>query len=349
MNIDMSKRFAIIEKDIQNGIFLFGAGTNGAWCLDYANRIGLNVIAFIDKDVRLQGTMICEKKVISYEEYVRCGGGGILVTAKRKASEIMNEYADNIKIMPFDSWYIIKNKKDFDNFEFYDEKSYRVLEMIKKCMYYNDNEYLYGETELGINQYFAIAPFMYSSPEETYVDLGAFTGDTIERFINTNTGSFKRIYAFEPGVAQSIALQKRCKRLIEEWALDKESIVHIPKAVSSENGKMFLRQEGILLSSMQVLDSENGNSIDVVKLDDCLQNENVTFLKADIEGCEYEMLVGAEQLVKRCKPKMAICVYHKPDDLFRIYHLVKKLNPGYHFALRQHASTLLETVLYCWV
>lgn len=36
------------------------------------------------------------------------------------------------------------------------------------------------------------------------------------------------------------------------------------------------------------------------------------------------------------KPKLAICVYHKPHDLWEIPKLILKLNPSYKFYLRQH-------------
>ena len=47
------------------------------------------------------------------------------------------------------------------------------------------------------------------------------------------------------------------------------------------------------------------------------------------------------------KPKIAICVYHRPDDLINIMHILKSYVPEYRFYLRHHSSLAMETVLYC--
>lgn len=61
------------------------------------------------------------------------------------------------------------------------------------------------------------------------------------------------------------------------------------------------------------------------------------------------MLKGASNTIKTYKPKMAISVYHKPDDLLAIPKFIKNLVPEYKFALRHHNITFDDTVLYCWI
>ena len=60
------------------------------------------------------------------------------------------------------------------------------------------------------------------------------------------------------------------------------------------------------------------------------------------------MLKGAENTIKKYKPKMAISVYHKPDDLLTIPKYIKEIVPEYKFSLRHHSIGFAETVLYCW-
>ncbi|MGI8525058.1 MAG: FkbM family methyltransferase [Pseudolabrys sp.] len=86
---------------------------------------------------------------------------------------------------------------------------------------------------------------------------------------------------------------------------------------------------------------------DAVSLDHYLEGERVTFLKADVEGMEMALLKGAETMIRRDRPKLAICVYHYPSDLPDIANRLAAWVPEYKFALRHHSPQQMETVLYC--
>lgn len=85
-----------------------------------------------------------------------------------------------------------------------------------------------------------------------------------------------------------------------------------------------------------------------VKLDEFL-TEPYSFLKADIESYEYQMLLGAEKSIRKFKPLLAVCIYHNAVDFYSIPILVKQILPEYRLAIRHHKDTLGETVLYAWV
>lgn len=87
------------------------------------------------------------------------------------------------------------------------------------------------------------------------------------------------------------------------------------------------------------------DKIKLIKLDDFI-SENVTFIKMDIEGAEMPALEGCKKTIEKYKPKLAICVYHKVDDLWKIPLFIKKLNPEYKLYLRHYSSTFAETVCY---
>ncbi len=71
-----------------------------------------------------------------------------------------------------------------------------------------------------------------------------------------------------------------------------------------------------------------------------------TFIKMDIEGAEYEALLGARKTISEHKPKLAISVYHKPEDIIELPKLILDLNPGYKLWLRHYSFGENETVLY---
>lgn len=77
--------------------------------------------------------------------------------------------------------------------------------------------------------------------------------------------------------------------------------------------------------------------------------EAPTFIKMDIEGAELEALEGAKNTIVKSKPKLAICLYHKPDDLWKIPLYLKKLVPEYKFYIRHHSKVRWETVLYACI
>jgi len=77
-----------------------------------------------------------------------------------------------------------------------------------------------------------------------------------------------------------------------------------------------------------------------------VSDEPVTYIKMDIEGAELNALKGAANTIKKNKPRLAICVYHKPEDILEIPVFLSELVPSYQFYLRHHSQYYIETVLY---
>ncbi|MDX1472129.1 MAG: FkbM family methyltransferase, partial [Flavobacteriaceae bacterium] len=64
------------------------------------------------------------------------------------------------------------------------------------------------------------------------------------------------------------------------------------------------------------------------------KNQPITYLKADIEGYEYQMLKGAELTIKNNKPKIAITTYHKENDAKEIIELILSYVPQYNYYVK---------------
>ena len=67
----------------------------------------------------------------------------------------------------------------------------------------------------------------------------------------------------------------------------------------------------------------------------------------DIEGSEKAALQGCKRHILKDAPKLAICVYHKLNDVWWVPQYIKSLNPAYKFYLRHYSSLPCETVIYC--
>jgi hypothetical protein len=79
--------------------------------------------------------------------------------------------------------------------------------------------------------------------------------------------------------------------------------------------------------------------------------EKVTFIKADIEGAEMEMLKGAKETILKNKPKLAICIYHSDEDMLQIAEWIHNIVPEYKLYVRMHGKypAGYETVLYAHI
>ena len=88
-----------------------------------------------------------------------------------------------------------------------------------------------------------------------------------------------------------------------------------------------------------------GENIEVMKLDSVM-DEKITFIKMDIEGAELEALKGAQRIIRNDKPKLAISVYHKKEDVIDIPLYIKSLNEDYKLYLRHYSNGASETILY---
>jgi hypothetical protein len=78
-----------------------------------------------------------------------------------------------------------------------------------------------------------------------------------------------------------------------------------------------------------------------------MPNFGPTYMNMDVEGCELEAIHGASHTIKRYKPDLAICVYHKVDHLWRLPLLISSMSSDYRFYLRNYTGYPAETVLYC--
>jgi FkbM family methyltransferase len=124
-----------------------------------------------------------------------------------------------------------------------------------------------------------------------------------------------------------------------------DRVILFNKGVSDKTGRVFFESTGDTSARISEVGS---SSIEVITIDEALQEYEfpVEFIKMDIEGAELAALHGAKETIQKYKPILAICVYHKLDDLITIPQYIKKLVPEYKLYLRHHSKCIFETVLY---
>lgn len=208
------------------------------------------------------------------------------------------------------------------------------------------------ERYISRDPYFALRPFQ-AYGEEVFVDCGAYTGDTIEQYLWRKNAAFEKIIAFEPDAGNYKALGYRMERLKKEWNLAEDKVEMHNCAVGHKNGQAAFAAKGTMSSMTGAFlsDEESAGGVtnaSVVSLDDFLDGP-YTFLKADIEGFEYNMLKGAQKGISKYRPLIAVCIYHNAADLFQIQLLLHELMPDYKFAVRHHSITFDESILYAYI
>jgi FkbM family methyltransferase len=354
--LEMSLLKEKVEQDFSHGIAIYGAGFVGSWAAQYLKSIGAKIDIFIDKDPNKAGVSINGIPVVSPEDPLVEGASTIIIAARHAVREVTEAMARlNAKLMSFDGYYVVKNYERLSRVRsqyLCDDRSVETFNAVLLAMLTGSVESCRAVMEK--DMYFALPEFS-GTFNDIYVDAGAFVGDSVERFIWENLGTFKHIYAFEPGHRQFKALQTRVARLFEEWALDDDCVSLVKAGLSDEEGKMafsFLQdsplRHGLIAPGSEYPDND-GNASDVHCLDSFLDGKEITFLKADVEGMEMELLRGAERTIRRFKPKLAICAYHYPSHLFEIAEYIRSLAPEYVFYLRQHAPIMGDYVLYACI
>lgn len=184
-------------------------------------------------------------------------------------------------------------------------------------------------------QYFDL-PYLEFSENEVFVDAGGFNGDTSLEFAKLTSNKYKEIYVFEPNkqladiCRDNLAGIKNC-RVIQKGVWDSKQMLRFVEA-----------GEG----SRIVEETENIAQIETVAIDEILAGKPATYLKMDVEGAEINALKGAEKTIRKYKPKLAISVYHKREDIWEIPMLLLQYNPNYKFYLRVYSFTGNDTVLY---
>jgi len=185
------------------------------------------------------------------------------------------------------------------------------------------------------------------SKSEVFVDGGAFTGDTAEKFIDIVGSEYSKIYCFEPETGNCAKARENLSKynrieIINKGLWDFQTQLEFAKDKYNPEDSSFVLN----------LDIFDKTIIPVCSLDEYFsgipEDELPTFIKLDIEGAEKNALQGAVKIIKQAKPKLAICVYHKIEDIYELTRLIYNINNEYRFVLRHYDKGYHSTLLYAF-
>lgn len=200
-----------------------------------------------------------------------------------------------------------------------------------------------------LHQYECALPDQRIKAEEGdfVIDAGGCYGDTALYFAH-EVGDKGKVYSFE-FLPENLAIFERNMSLNPELS---QRINLIRKPLWSKAGEqLFVEGRGPgtrVVSNPRLRDATR---VETITIDEMVRNQKlarVDFIKMDIEGAELESLRGAEETIRRFRPKLAISVYHKLNDFWEIPQYLDSLGLGYRFTLRHFTIHAEETVLFAY-
>jgi len=174
---------------------------------------------------------------------------------------------------------------------------------------------------------------------EVFVDAGMFTGDTAQILMNLTKDKHLKYYGFEPDSKNFAKATDKLLNInnveLSQMALW-DSVMQLNFAQGLEGSSKVMEDS---------LEFVQATSLDVYFKD----KQPPTFIKMDIEGAEKQALIGAKDIISKNCAKLAICVYHKPEDIYELPQIMKLYSNKYRFFLRHYTNHNGETVMYALV
>ncbi len=299
-------------REYRKKIVLFGYGYRARKILCGLHTEAVEVAYVVDSDVRKQGALAGKIPIVSL-------------------SEIMaREHVDDLVFLITSAWHVEEIRSQLQR---------------AGCKYIeNANEYTKCFRQ---DQYFDRGGFLEFAEQEIFVDGGCFDLETTRIFrklLEEEGKTCSKVYAFEPDRNNYLT----CREKIDHCGWQNISLVNA--GLWREDTWVKLENAGTAGAHLVEAGEDEKHCVRAVSLDTVVDGKDkISLIKLDIEGAELEALQGAERIIRRDRPKLAVCIYHKKEDYWQIPYYLKSLAPEYRFYIRHYSNYSAETVLYAVV
>lgn len=315
-------------------IFIYGMGDGCIKLMRQFERFGIKISGIFASDEFVRGHSFEGFKVKRLSEVEEENDDFVIALAFAAGYKELIDKIDAISrkhtlIMPDTAVYggepflketLVKNydKANAVYEKLYDNKSKEVFDCVLKYKITGDISFL-KKCETTPSE--AYENILKVRSYETYVDLGAYNGDTVLEYLSFAKG-YKQIFAVEPNVRNFKKLTSTLSgykntALINAAAWDKDDTVPFSKG-----------------SGRQSRASEVGILTKAVSVDSLLSGMAADYIKYDVEGEEKRAIEGSKNTIKTYSPKLCVAVYHKLLDMFELPTKVLEINSDYKLYLR---------------
>ncbi len=258
----------------------------------------------------------------------------------------------------------LNNSEYWDGVKYFEslivEKQFLDLSFMNRTLHLHNLDPVGFPIQLYINSKGAFTTFQLAQYEyitdgvsigaqdgETVLDLGGCFGDTALYFSH-KVGNSGAVYSFE-FIPNNIAIFNKNLGLNKNRNSNIE-IVNNP-VWDTSGKKVYFKDNGpgskVTFSDFQ----DKEGIIETLSIDDFCVAKKIQpdFIKMDIEGAELPALKGAENIIKRYRPKLGISIYHGMNDFVGIVEYLKSLDLSYIFYIKHNTIHKEETVLFAEV
>lgn len=336
-------------KNSQLPVYIYGMGDGCLKILSQFNRYDIKCSGIFASDEFVRGQEFHDFKVCRYADVKKCSDDFIIVPAF--GTNLINvmkriEYLsrEHTLIMPdlpvFGDDYFSQEEllKRFSQVrEVYsllcDDQSKSVLVNVLSFKITGDIRYLKNIFSDSSEAYQNI---LHINSNEIYLDLGAYTGDTIAEFLENSNQKYEKIIALEPNVKNYRKCVKNtlCLNNIE-W--------YNAAAWNNDEVRFFSKNAG-----RQASVSFDGIPVQCRSVDSILKGNSCTYIKYDVEGADKQALVGSIETIRNFSPKICTALYHRPYDILDLPLMLNEINSEYKMYMRQYPYyPCWETNLFC--
>jgi len=172
---------------------------------------------------------------------------------------------------------------------------------------------------------------------KTFIDGGAYIGDTAVVFEKYNPAN---IYCFEPNKTNENLLHETARLNNLE-----NKIIIVPKGLSDCEKTIYFRaKDKNIDSGGNLCEDKTDLCVETTTIDKCVSANNleIGLIKLDVEGAEYEAILGAKETILKHKPVLLISVYHSLKDFLEIKPLIEEWTTDYKFIIRPTFPLMLN-------
>lgn len=318
-------------------IVIYGMGNGADKIADELERRGMTVSAYFASDDFVRGQSFRSLRVMKFDEVQATFSDFIILIAFASAlPDVMARmyaldaeyevYAPDVPVVGgevFDLPFYEAHKAEFEAARalLADEESREVFDNVIAYKLTGKLSYLKAAT----SSYDAVFTDLLCSGEYTAcADLGAYNGDSVREFM-AKFPKLSRVVSLEPDRRNF----KKLVKFVEENALDFVECHNC--AAYSQNGEMAFSQSG----NRNARAGEGKGSVAIRTLDSILEGRSVDYIKYDVEGSEYEAILGSLETIRTHRPDLLVSVYHRNDDLYRLPLFLHRVDASYRFYLRR--------------